>query len=213
MRMIDITGEKFTRLTAVVRQKDGRWLCNCDCGGTAFVKAAYLRNGNSKSCGCLSRELVAARNSTHGLASHPLYIRYAGMIARCNNPKHIAYANYGGRGIQVCERWKSNFANFLEDMGEPPTSLHTIERERVDGDYEPSNCSWATSGAQARNTRRNVRVVYEGEEYALKDLEAKLGCKRGTLQRRLGYGWSLEEAITRPLRVFTCRAAMESRKF
>lgn len=96
---------------------------------------------------------------THGNRNHPLYQTWIDIRRRCNNPKRPEYRNYGARGIQICERWNNSFHAFLEDMGEKPSSRHSIDRINNDGDYEPANCRWATVSEQHNNTRRNVIVI------------------------------------------------------
>ena len=162
-KLINITGNKYSRLT--VLQYDGkdknlhhRWICKCDCGVVRSYCSGDIKNGKSKSCGCLQREATSAATKTHGLSGVNITAEYRAwkqMKGRCygkNNPK---YKDYGKRGIVVCERWINSFNNFLSDMGEKPSDGHSLDRIDVDGNYEPSNCRWATAKEQANNTRRN----------------------------------------------------------
>jgi hypothetical protein len=114
-----------------------------------------LRSGDVRSCGCLQREIIARRNRTHGHsvrgAETPTYRSWKAMHTRCTNPNPSTWAHYGGRGIEICERWRS-FESFLEDMGERPEGT-SIDRIDVDGNYEPGNCRWATPTEQRANRR------------------------------------------------------------
>jgi hypothetical protein len=129
--------------------------CECECGAVRVVWAVNLKTGHTQSCGCLPAGLNRARLTTHGLTRHPLYKTWCAMLRRCHSPTDASYRNYGGRGIEVCDRWH-DFERFLADMGERPPGL-TLDRVDNDGNYEPANCRWATPAAQARNRRTPVR--------------------------------------------------------
>ena len=115
-----------------------------------------LVSGRQKSCGCLKRERTTQRNTTHGLHKHELYNTWKNMWQRCTNPNNPKYPRWGGRGIKVCERWRS-FENFLADVGERPPGM-TLDRRDNDGNYEPDNWRWATPAEQAANTR-NLKLT------------------------------------------------------
>lgn len=132
-------------------RKSNRYIkCRCLCGKEKFVQLNSLKSGDSAKCGtCSGKE----KNIIHGLRSHPLYYTWHGMIQRCYGTKRKDYGRYGGRGITVCDRWKDSLENFIHDMGEKPSPKHSIDRINNDGNYEPSNCRWATPTQQASNKR------------------------------------------------------------
>jgi hypothetical protein len=187
-------GEKFGRLTVVADAKHGYWHCRCECGKETAPNATHLRSGRVKSCGCW-RE---ARKITHGMSRTPTYDSWRAMIKRCDDPKSDQYANYGGRGIKVCERWRK-FENFYSDMGEKPEGKSLDRHPDYNGNYEPGNCRWATQTQQIRNKRNTTRVTYEGEELPLAELCERKGMKLRKVRHRLALGMSIERAL-QPIR-------------
>lgn len=156
-----------------------RVVARCSCGTERLVLLSNLRSGKSKSCGCFRVKRTTEVKARHGHARKgavtPIFVCWQAMIARCTRKKHPSYANYGGRGINVCDRWLT-FENFLQDMGERPSVRHSLDRIDVNGDYEPANCRWATRRVQRLNQRPRLRI----EQFTDEQLIAEAN-KRGLL--------------------------------
>ena len=136
----------------------------------------------------------------HGYKGSPTYYSWRAMKTRCLNPNHAYYWRYGGRGIVICERWKSNFMAFLGDMGERPSEL-TLERINNDGNYEPENCRWATRADQVENSIAPVWLEYNGLRLNILQWSRKVGISNSTLWRRLRkLNWTVEKVLTTPTR-------------
>ena len=203
---IDLTWQKFGRLTAVGRVENDklgstRWLCQCSCGSSFIVVySGNLRRNNTRSCGCLRKDVAAKNCQLKSIHSHArrgyrskTYITWEQMRQRCNDSNASNYKNYGGRGIKVYQRWRS-FENFLEDMGERPPGL-TLDRIDNNGDYCKENCKWSTRKEQMRNFRNNRLITINGIAKCLAEHceDRKLNYK--TIHNRLQLGWTTEEAF------------------
>ena len=171
MKLIDLTGMRFGRLLVLNRGEniDGHpgWNCICDCGNTTHVLGKYLKNGKTQSCGCLHKEQLIQRSTTHGLYYTRQYGIWIEMKERCLNPSHPAYNLYGGRGISICSEWM-NFQNFYDWANNHGYSNDlSIDRIDVNGNYCPDNCIWVDQRTQCNNKRTNIRISNNGEDKTL----------------------------------------------
>lgn len=202
MRLLDITDQRFGRLVALRlakrRNKRTRWMCLCDCGKKRAVLGVLLRSGATKSCGCIAREVIVARNqksATHGLSGHAGYSVHTTMLQRCHNPKARSYCDYGARGIAVCKKWKDSFAAFWKDMGPSYRPGLTLERKNGNRGYCKSNCCWVTRTKQARNRKSNVWVPTPAGLVCLVEAATKAGLSPETVRCRMHRGWSSERLL------------------
>lgn len=199
----DLTGRLFGRLTVVrpSRQKTKcgkyRWLCRCECGNTVLARPYSLKVGHIKSCGCLFKDMLTARNTKHGMSDSVEYRAWLKMKERCLNPANKDFHHYGGRGITVCDEWRKSFDTFYAHLGPRPKD-GTLDRIDNDGNYEPGNVRWASRKRQANNTRRNRQLTYKGETLTVAQWARKAGLTSTCLYQRLRAEWPIERAMNEP---------------
>lgn len=202
-------GHRVGRLLVVHRGSSNsagniQWICRCDCGAETEVRGQLLRSGVTRSCGCLRDEMSQSR-TTHGHSRagqwSPEYQAWRSMRKRCLNKNHRQFDLYGGRGIRVCARW-SSFENFYADMGVRPSGYHSLDRyPDQNGNYEPTNCRWATDIQQNRNKRTNIMVEFRGKSVCLAEAAESVGLSYDSVRNRIvRLGWSPERALTEPIR-------------
>jgi len=203
LKLIDLTGERYGRLVVLERApNDGRrtmWRCVCDCGTEVVVRAENLRSGNTKSCGCYKIDHPA--RFKHGYAHTRLAGTLARMKNRCYNPKNYEYANYGGRGITICDEWLNDSTSFYEwAVNNGYDDSLTIDRIDNDLGYSPENCRWANVYEQANNKRNNTRITFNGETHTIAEWGRIVGINANLLYaRRSALGWDTERMLTTPV--------------
>lgn len=158
-RQKDVTGRRYGRLLVIAKAPSrkvgakwhGYWECRCDCGATTIVQRAALTSRATTSCGCYQQEAIATRARTHGGAHWPEYRIWGSIVQRCTNPKNTAFHHYGGRGVQVCERWRRSFGDFIADVGRRPEPGMQLDRINNNGNYEPGNVRWISRDENMKN--------------------------------------------------------------
>jgi hypothetical protein len=202
---INLKGQKFGRWLVLSRAENNKhsqpqWLCKCVCANERVVPAKSLRGGDSKSCGCLNkdvhRRVCIKRNTTHGLSNNRVYNIWVNMRQRCFNKRYRDYKNYGARGISICLRWES-FECFLADMGYPPSGKHTIDRIDSYGIYEPSNCRWVLMKVQQNNRTNNRLITYSGETKTLQQWADLYRLGHKVISYRIAKGWSMDDVFNK----------------
>lgn len=213
-KFIDLTGQKYNRLFVAERasdhvfpngKKEARWKCICDCGNEVFVAASHLKSGHTKSCGCYALEMSKCKEVKHrkhgltfeaGRKQTRLYRIWTQMKTRCYNRNDEHFKDYGGRGIAVCEEWRNNFKSFHEwAVANGYADNLTIDRINVNGNYEPSNCRWATTKEQSNNKRNTPILTFEGVARTLLEWAEITGIKYQTLFWRYKAGKTPAEIL------------------
>lgn len=205
--MKDLTGERFGRLVVLERAgKEDKWKCRCDCGSIVIRRGSDMSRGDTRSCGCLRRELARERRSTHRHSKTRLYRVWASIKNRCYNEKVDNYKYYGGKGVKMCDEWKDSFEAFEKwayENGYDETAgaqKCTIDRIDVLKDYEPSNCRWVNHVVQCNNQTSNVILELNGESHTMAEWARILGVKYTTLRGRIYRGMPPERALTEEVR-------------
>lgn len=198
----DLRGRRFGRLLVLERSENvfypsGKpqttWKCQCDCGNEIVVGAQLLKSGKTKSCGCIV-------NTQAGLSHTRQYTIWKQMISRCQNVHDQAFSDYGSRGIEVCKEWlgEYGFQNFYKwSIKNGYADNLTIDRINVNGNYEPSNCRWATMKEQQNNRRNNRFLDLNGEKHTIAQWSEITRINAGTIRSRLKLGWSIEDTLTK----------------
>ena len=204
-KLIDLSGQRFGRLTVIERAANNgtktMWECKCDCGNTKVVSGSNLKNGNVKSCGCYWRDVVPKvnqeKNFRHGDSGTKLHKVWANMRYRCNNPRCKCYDNYGGRGISICAEW-SSYENFRDwALRNGYAEGLSIDRIDNDGNYEPANCRWVSMKTQINNRRVSRMLTYNGASHTISEWSEITGIKWSTINERLKNGWTIEKALSK----------------
>lgn len=212
-RIKDLTGKKFNKLLVkgYIGKNDKNqalWLCMCECEKYIVVNTSSLKNGHTKSCGCLKSELTIQRNKTnvhikHGKARTRIYRIYQGMKERCYNKNNERYKNYGKRGIIICDEWlnkENGFINFYNwAMNNGYTDELTIDRINVDSNYEPNNCRWITNKEQQSNKTYHHLLDYNGKIQNIAKWSEQTGLPYDVIWRRIEDGWNVND-ILKPIK-------------
>jgi len=209
VKALDLVGQKFGKLTVIKRfgskNEKALWECRCSCKDAivCYTTSSQLTTGKVRSCGCLRRETtskLAKSMMVHGLSNTRIHNIWQGMLDRCNNPNSPSYFRYGNKGIKVCERWL-DFNNFFEDMKIPEDGM---QLDRIDnlGNYEPSNCRWATRVQQARNKSSNLLFTIDGVTHCLVEWCEIYKINYDLVKiRTRRYNWEILRALTTPKRI------------
>lgn len=196
---IELTGKTFGRWKVAGYAKTvsgfAYWKCICECGVERDIMGLNLRSGKTTSCGCYQREVTSKVRSKHKQVGHPLYICWTGIKDRCSNPNTMCFKHYGGRGIKVCDRWLSDFWNFWDDMASGWRPGLSIDRIDVNGNYEPSNCRWATQKEQTRNKRNSVLIDTPLGKMTIAEAAERSGMSQTAIKYRVFSDWPKDQLL------------------
>lgn len=169
------------------------WVCVCHCGSVFTLSSRQIMHKKPRSCGCLG-----GAASTHGMSHTKVFRIWAGMINRCTKPNNTNFIHYGGRGITVCDEWKTSFEAFYRDMGDPPKGK-TLDRINNDGHYSKENCRWVDRKEQSNNTRQNNLVTYLGNTQTITQWAETLGIHVNTLRHRIKKWPNIDDVFCSPV--------------
>jgi hypothetical protein len=199
----ELIGQQFERMLVISaagrsKSKKSLWLCRCDCDVEKVVLGANLKEGGTRSCGCLHRELVSQLNTNHGQTNTAEYNIWTQAKQRCTNPNNKRFHDYGGRGVKFLF---DDFEEFFAHIGPRPGKEYSLDRIDNSGNYEYGNVRWATLKIQSRNKRSNRYLSYRNETLCLTDWAKKLGFSYETIKSRVRSGWSVEQTLSTPIKV------------
>jgi hypothetical protein len=202
---INMKGKSFNYLKVIERARNTKsgeaaWVCECKCGTRKIIAGSKLRNGETKSCGCMKKELAGTKNITHGMKGTRLYNIWQTIIQRTTNENNHEYGDYGGRGIGICEEWRNDFEEFMQWSYENGYADNlTIDRKNNNKGYQPDNCRWVTNKENCRNKRNNHCLTYNGQTKTITEWAEITGLSKEVIRYRIvKMGWSAEKALTTP---------------
>lgn len=211
-KIIDLTGKKFGRLTVIEKSNERssgsiKWICTCECGNTVSVVSRDLRNGHTKSCGCIPK----GHKVEHGMSNTRIYNIWSHMRRRCKDKKREDYSRYGGKGITVCNEWESFSAFYEWAMANGYKDILTIDRIDNEKGYSPENCRWVDIYAQAQNRRCCLYYEKDGDIKTLAEWCRELELDYHLIYCRIRRGWSFDRAISEPIHIEKRNKIKESR--
>jgi hypothetical protein len=197
---IDLTNKVYGKLTVLkdigIIKHRRFWQCICQCGITKNIPARNLIIGKTKSCGCSTNEFLSISKTKHGMAGTLTHNSWLSMKHRCTYSSNPSFKYYGAKGIKICERWLNSFDNFFADMGLRPSKEYSLDRINSNGNYELSNCRWATASEQNFNKNNNIYIEYNGESGTILFWSFRLNIPKYLIENRLKAGWTIERTLT-----------------